>query len=69
MAREIITNRTIRKCYAKLAMAHFKEAEKEVSTSGPIVAVENTTRRMEAVETYINKAGGQAVDQVFGKWW
>lgn len=69
MARDIIINRTTRKCYAKLAMAHFKEAEKEVAATGSVLAIDNTDRRMEAVERYIEKAGGQATEQVFGKWW
>lgn len=68
MPRTIITNRTIRKCYAKLAMTHFKEAEKEATLS-PGAAIDATQKRMMLVEDFINKAGGEAVGQVFGNWW
>ena len=62
--RTIITSRTIARCYAKLAAAHFDRALKAVdlTTNEAIEAADN---RMKVVERYINRAGGQATDREF----
>lgn len=67
--RTIITNRVIAKCYAKLAKLHYDEAEKIARSGSASIAIDGTNERMTAVERYIEKAGGAAVESVFGKWW
>lgn len=65
--RNIVINRTINKCYAKLALAHFKEAEKAVALSSD-TAVQATDRRLAVIERYVERAGGQATLDVFSRY-
>jgi len=49
----------IKTAYAKLAQAHFNEAIKEVALPHNSAHIA-TTRRMETVEEYLERAGAEA---------
>lgn len=57
--RSACVDGAIKSAYAKLAQAHFNEALKEVQLSYTSASMA-TTRRMETVEEYLERAGAVA---------